>query len=158
MPEGLSLEDAAAQLTRNLMTHAFHFRDEPRWLVTEDLEGYPLRPDGRVPTWASATVPPAAVSMLTPGIVANHVSAVDVPVLVVAAEIDVNPDLEAEAAQYTGAPEVETMRLEGAAHMHNFANSRQLLWARIQDFGARVVPGHRGNVRSSEDFVDATDH
>ncbi len=151
MPEGLSLEDAATHITRALTTYAFHFPDEPSWLVTEDVDGYPLRPDGRVPTWASATVPPAAVSMLAPGVVANHAPAVDVPVLVVAAEIDVNLDLEAEAAQYTGSPDVDTMRLEGAAHMHNFANSRELLWARIHDWGRGVVRRVEGSAGVSDE-------
>lgn len=137
MPEGLSLEEAAAHLTRTLTRYAFHFPDEPDWLVEEDVDGYPLRPRGNVPSWASPSVPPTAVGMLAPGVVADDVTKVDVPVLVVAAEIDVNPDLDAEAASYTRAPSVETLRLGGAAHMHNFANSRARLWRQLHDWGGR---------------------
>jgi alpha-beta hydrolase superfamily lysophospholipase len=138
MPEGLSLEDAAAQLTQTLVGYAFHYRDEPKDIVAEDVDGYPLRESGTVPAWASATVPPAAVSMLTPGIVAAEAAAIDVPVLVVAAEIDVNTDLDAERAAYESAPSVETMRLERSAHMHNFASSRELLWQRIHQWGSTI--------------------
>jgi alpha-beta hydrolase superfamily lysophospholipase len=140
MPEGLPLEEAVTHMTKALTSYAFHFPDEPSWLVAEDVDGYPLRPGGNVPTWASAAVPPAAVSMLEPGIVAEQAAAIDVPVLIVAAEIDVNPDLAAESAAYPNAPSVETMRLDGAAHMHNFANSREVLWQRIHVWGQALGP------------------
>lgn len=148
MPDGLSLEDAAAHVTKAITGYAFHFPDEPRWLIDEDLDGYPLRESGTVPSWASASVPPAAVSMLTRGIVADQASAIDVPVLVVAAEIDVNPDLAAEGASYTASPSVETWRLDGAAHMHNFANTRERLWERIHDWGLRYPVIHHAAARS----------
>ena len=142
MPEGLSLEEAAAQLTRTLLGHAFHYPDEPRDIVEQDVDGFPLRESGNVPAWASATVPPAAVSMLTPGIVTDAAVAIDVPVLVVAGEIDVNSDLEAERAAYRSAPSVDTWRLERSAHMHNFATTREQLWQRIHQWGSTI--GARG--------------
>jgi pimeloyl-ACP methyl ester carboxylesterase len=138
MPTGLSLEDAAAQLTETLLSYAFHFPDEPREIVDEDVDGFPLRTEGKVPAWASATVPPAAVTMLTPGVVTAEAASVDVPVLVVAGEIDVNTDLDAERAMYCSSPSVETMRLERSAHMHNFAHTRELLWRRIHTWGNNI--------------------
>jgi pimeloyl-ACP methyl ester carboxylesterase len=146
-----SLEEASARLTRTLVGYAFHYPDEPRSLVDEDVEGYPLRPDGHVPARASASVPPAAVSMLTPGIVTDEAAMIDVPVLIVAGEIDVNTDFDAERATYRNAPSVDTMRLPRAAHMHNFASSRERLWRHLHDLGearatvlrGRTIPSSR---------------
>jgi pimeloyl-ACP methyl ester carboxylesterase len=140
MPEGLSLEDAAAELTEAVVRYAFHFADEPVSIIDEDVDGYPLRPHGNVPSWASATVPPAAVTMLTPRIVAAEAASVDVPLLLVAGEIDVNPDLDAERAAYPACPSVDTMYLPRAAHMHNFARTREVLWEGVHSWGAAIQP------------------
>lgn len=135
IPPGLSMEESIL-LTTKALSYAFHYSDVPQEIVQEDIAGFPLRTGA--PAWASASVPPAAASMLDPGVIAKEAAVVDVPVLVVAGEIDVNMDLPAEAAAYASAAKVETMLLPRAAHMHNFASTRQLLWERLDEWTASL--------------------
>src|SRR5262245_5973990 len=72
-------------------TPGFHFDDEPREVVAADMADYPTR-NGDVPVWGSATIPPCAVSMLSPGVVAPEAAGITVPVLVAVGERDVVPD------------------------------------------------------------------
>ncbi len=139
LPAGLDEEEVAERLMGAITAYGFHLPDVPAEIVAEDLTGYPLRTGGVVPAWSSTTAPPCAMNMLTPGILAEDAAAVDVPVLVVAGEVDVNMNLDAERSAYRAAPSVDTSRLEGSAHMHNFASSRQRLWDRIHRWGGENV-------------------
>jgi alpha-beta hydrolase superfamily lysophospholipase len=111
--------------------YGFHLEDVPADIRAADVDTYPLRLDGAVPTWASATMPDSAMSMLTPGVVASEAAAIDVPVLTVGGERDVVADLHAEPAAYPACPDVTAVLLRGSAHMHNFAETRQWLWRRL---------------------------
>jgi hypothetical protein len=42
MPEGLTLEEASVQLTRELIQYAFHYPDEPSAIVDQDVDGYSI--------------------------------------------------------------------------------------------------------------------
>jgi pimeloyl-ACP methyl ester carboxylesterase len=114
---------------------AFHFDDVDPGVRHEDLRGgFPFRTES-VPAWGSATLPPAAASMLAPDVVAEEAAAVDVPVLIGVGERDVCPDPWAEPASYRNARQVSLCVVPRMAHMHNFASSRRELWTRIHRWG-----------------------
>lgn len=118
---------------------SFHFDDVDPGIRHEDLRGgFPFRTEG-VPAWGSATLPPAAASMLAPGVVAAEAAALDVPVFIGVGERDVCPDPWAEPASYRAARQVSLCVVPRMAHMHNFASSRRELWTRIHRWGGSVV-------------------
>jgi pimeloyl-ACP methyl ester carboxylesterase len=113
---------------------AFHYDDEAADLVQADMSGYPLRAEP-VPSWASATIPPSAVTMLSPGVVSAEAAMIRVPVFVGVGERDVCPEPRSEPSCYLAAPEVDLFICPRMAHMHNFASTRERLWERIHHWG-----------------------
>jgi hypothetical protein len=111
-------------------TPGFHFDDEPRDVVAADMIEYPTR-GGDVPVWGSATIPPCAVSMLSPGVVAPEAAVVTAPVFVGVGERDVVPDPMSEPKAYLRAKDVTVFVCPRMAHMHNFAGTRATLWSRL---------------------------
>jgi pimeloyl-ACP methyl ester carboxylesterase len=101
--------------------------------------GYPLRKTA--PPWGSLTVPPCAVTMMTPGVIAAEAAAVKVPVLIAVGERDVCPEPHAEPTAYRGSSDVSLFIAPRMAHMHNFASTRALLWSRIASWSRRVAAG-----------------
>jgi pimeloyl-ACP methyl ester carboxylesterase len=118
--------------------YPFHWEDVPADIVAADMVGgFPLRKTA--PPWGSLTVPPCAVTMMTPGVVAQEARAIKVPVLIGVGERDVCPDPHAEPSAYTGSGDVSLFIVPRMAHMHNFASSRQQLWSRIERWARRVA-------------------
>lgn len=93
------------------------------------------------PAWGSLTVPPCAVTMMTPGVVAADAASVKVPVLIAMGERDVCPDPHAEPSAYKGSNDVSLFIAPRMAHMHNFASTRAVLWSRIESWSRRVAAG-----------------
>jgi len=121
----------------------FHWEDIPSDILEADMSGgYPLR---RVPAppFGSLTIPPCAVTMMSPGAIANEAAAVEVPVLVGVGERDVCPQPLAEPAAYRNSHDVAVYVVPRMAHMHNFASTRVMLWDRIETWASRVA-GPRG--------------
>lgn len=119
---------------------AFHWEDVDPDLLAADLgEGYPVRM-GTPPPWGSATLPPAAASMLGPAVVAKEAEAIDVPVFVGVGERDVCPDPWAEPSAYRSSTDVTLVVVPTMAHMHNFAGTRRRLWERLHAWAASL-PG-----------------
>ena len=120
----------------------FHWPDVEPTLLAADLDSY--RPFSDVArgdessSWGSATTPPCAVTMMTEGAVDAEVAAIDVPVLVACGERDVVPDPWAEPTAYRSSSDVSVAVIPRMAHMHNFASTRELLWARIAAFAESV--------------------
>jgi alpha-beta hydrolase superfamily lysophospholipase len=139
MPPGV----APGAFTLDVVRHAWHWEDVPAAIVDLDISGYPIpTADTALPPWRSPTVPEIAVDLMQPGYASADAAAIDVPVFVAAAERDVVPDLHAEASAYRAARDVTICRQPGAAHMHNFAGTRALLWDRLAswyDTCARAV-------------------
>lgn len=134
--EDALVSSSAALGAQDAFTWAFHYDDTDPVLLEADLgDGYPLRL-GTPPSWGSATVPPAAVSMLSPGVVADEVAAIDVPVFVGVGERDVCPDPWIEPAAYRGSRDVTLVVVPRMAHMHNFARTREQLWRRLHAWGS----------------------
>jgi pimeloyl-ACP methyl ester carboxylesterase len=118
---------------------AFHWEDVPAVLREADMgEGYPLRL-GKVPAWGSASIPPVAASMLTPGVVSEEAALIDVPVFVGAGERDVLPDPRGEPTAYRSSPDITVVVVPTMAHMHNFASTRQHLWDRLHAWAEAVI-------------------
>ena len=123
---------APGTFSLDVVRHAWHWDDVPRALVDRDVPHYAAPHDGSpLPAWRSATVPEIAVDLLEPGYVSRDAAAIDVPVFIAAGERDVVPDLHAEPAAYRAARDVTLYRQPRAAHMHNFASTRALLWDRL---------------------------
>ena len=92
--------------------------------------GLPVR-DGDAP-WASRSIPSYVVELTE----ASKAKAGQISgfVLVAAGERDVTAPLEEEAATFTSAKGVGTYLLAEAAHMHNFADTREQLWKQVDTF------------------------
>jgi pimeloyl-ACP methyl ester carboxylesterase len=93
--------------------------------------------------WTTTTYPMGVISCcLTPGVIAAEAAAVEAPVLVALGERDVVADPKGEPRAYQRATSVDLYVCPRMGHMHNFASTRELLWSRIQTWGAWVV-AHR---------------
>ncbi len=122
-------------------TPGFHYDDVPRDVVDADMRDYPAR-GGKLPAWASATMPPCAISMLSPGVVAPEAAVITVPVFVGVGERDVVPDPRAEPGAYPRSPDVTVSVCPRMAHMHNMASTRERLWQRLHSWGNGVAASH----------------
>jgi pimeloyl-ACP methyl ester carboxylesterase len=123
-------------------SYVFHWGDVPQVDATAeptDLEtligvdvalGVPVRTADA--PWSSRTVPGATMDILAAA--TARAGEITRPVLLAAGERDVTQPLEAEAAMFTGSPEVDTFVLPESAHMHNFAATREQLWKRLDTF------------------------
>jgi pimeloyl-ACP methyl ester carboxylesterase len=119
-------------------SYPFHFEDVPADIVQADMAGgFPLR--RTAPPWGSLTVPPCAVTLMTPGVIAAEAAQIRVPVLIGVGERDVCPDPHAEPMAYRGSPDVSLFIVPRMAHMHNFASTRARLWSRIGSWARRVA-------------------
>lgn len=123
---------APGTFSLDVVRYAWHWDDVPAAIVDRDVAGY-LAPESDTPPppWRSPTVPEIAIDLIQPGYVSADAAAIDVPVFVAAGERDVVPDLHAEPAAYRSARDVTLYRQPRAAHMHNFAGTRALLWDRL---------------------------
>jgi pimeloyl-ACP methyl ester carboxylesterase len=118
--------------------YPFHWEDVPADILAADMAGgYPIRKTA--PPWGSLTVPPCAVTMMTPGVVAAEARAIEVPVLIGVGERDVCPDAHAEPSAYRSSRDVSLFIVPRMAHMHNFASTRAQLWSRIESWARRVT-------------------
>jgi alpha-beta hydrolase superfamily lysophospholipase len=139
IPDGASPAEAAALATQHAdWRHAFYWEDVPEAIVAADMAGgLPIRTTA--PVWGSATAPGFAASLMLPGIVAADAAAVDVPVLVAMGERDVCRSPIEELAAFASATDLALFVAPRMAHMHNFAGTRRLLWARLDAFIEQVA-------------------
>jgi len=120
---------------------AFHYDDVPADLVVTDLNA--KNADGSLPYWRSQTAPLCAVQMVTPGTVAPEAAAITVPVMVASGERDVVPQPKNEPLAFHSSSDVTVYICPRMGHMHNFASTRQLFWARLHQWGSGVAESHR---------------
>ena len=134
----ISVDEASREVGD--FVYPFHWDDVPADLLDADLSGgYPMR--RTAPAWGSLTVPPVAVTLMTPGVLSADAAAIQVPVLIAMGERDVCPEPHAEPSAYTGSRDISLFIVPRMAHMHNFASTRALLWSRIEAWARRVAPG-----------------
>jgi alpha-beta hydrolase superfamily lysophospholipase len=124
--------------------YCFHWDDEDPALVEPDLASYVpytglVRGDEATP-WGSASIPPCAITMMTPGSVHDEAAAIDVPVFVGSGARDTVPEPWAEPGAYRASPLVAVSVTQRMAHMHNFARTRTELWNRLSGF-AHLLDG-----------------
>jgi len=136
-PLAADLAGLGAEVTQHY-EYCFHWPDEDPGLRQADLDAYnpdsgAVRGDGSCP-WGSATTPGCAFTMVQPGTVAAEAAKIDVPVLSASGERDVIPNAWAEPTAYRGSPDVTIAIFPRMAHMHNFAQTRSLLWKRLADW------------------------
>jgi pimeloyl-ACP methyl ester carboxylesterase len=131
-----SMEAAAAQ-PEHPFRWAFHYDDVPDDIVARDLAaGLDESP---LPEWRSATTPACALFMVAPGTVATEAASIRVPVLVATGERDVVPDPWLEPKFYESTNDITVFVCPRMGHMHNFASTRERLWARIHAWGTGVA-------------------
>lgn len=134
----LAIADTGAKLPDFI--YPFHWDDEPEEIVRADMAGgYPLRRTS--PVYGSLTVPRCAVAMNSPGFYTPEVARITVPVLMAAGERDVCPDMRREATAFINSNDVSIFIVPRMAHMHNFANTRQILWRRVGDWALMQAAG-----------------
>jgi alpha-beta hydrolase superfamily lysophospholipase len=139
---GSAVDDSSvAQSSRSIgdFVYPFHWEDVPRDILEADMAGgYPLR-RAPAPPFGSLTIPPCAVTMMSPGAIAREAADVQVPVLVGVGERDTCPEPLAEPAAYRSSRDVAVYVVPRMAHMHNFASTRVMLWDRIEAWARRVA-------------------
>lgn len=122
---------------------SFHFDDVPEDIVAEDLLGYPARIGVPVPAWGTPFMPGGPNfaperGPLGPNVVTAEAAAIEVPVFIANGEIDVCPDPLMEPSAYPKSPDITTMILPSASHMHNFASTREILWKRLENWASGI--------------------
>jgi pimeloyl-ACP methyl ester carboxylesterase len=113
------------------LRYAYHWEDVPDSIAVPDTEWAARAGSGTMPAWRSATGPEVSRTMLSAGVVAAEAAAIDVPVFLGVGERDVCPEPRAEPAAYPAADHITLFIQPRAAHMHNFAGTRRLLWDRL---------------------------
>jgi hypothetical protein len=108
----------------------FHWDDVPRDVVAADMLEYPTR-KGDVPVWGSATIPPCAMTMMSPGAISPEAASITAPVFVGVGERDTVPFPRREPTAYQQASDITVFVCPRMAHMHNFAGTRARMWARF---------------------------
>lgn len=116
---------------------SFHWHEEPPEVVAADMDPVHLAP------WRSATVPACAAELMEPFAVARQAAAVRVPVLLVYGEQDVTVEPLADLAVFRSAPDLGLLLVPRSSHMHNFAPTRHLVWARLHAFAEQAVEQRR---------------
>jgi pimeloyl-ACP methyl ester carboxylesterase len=116
----------------------FHYDDVDRELVRRDMHDF-MRRGGDLPEWGDDFAPAMSRAMLTPGVVASEAAAIRAPVLAAFGERDVASDPWLEPTAYRTSVDVTTYVCPRMGHMHNFASTRELLWARIDQWARGVA-------------------
>lgn len=132
---------AVAESSRSIgdFVYPFHWEDVPRDILDADMSGgYPLR-RAPAPPFGSLTIPPCAVTMMSPGVIAREAADIRVPVLVGVGERDTCPQPLAEPAAYRNSRDLAVYIVPRMAHMHNFASTRVMLWDRIEAWARRIA-------------------
>lgn len=130
----MALDDRGFPLT----TPGFHYDDVPADILAQDMTDYPRR-GPRPPAWASQTIPPCSMTMMSPGAVAPEAASITVPVLVAVGERDVCPDPKSEPLAYRASSDISVYICPRMSHMHNFASTRHQMWSRIHIWGEGVA-------------------
>jgi len=127
------------------MAWGFHWDDVPADLQKMDLLRFQQSRIARntrsddCPAWGSDTFPGVmAGQTLCPGAVTPEAAAVRVPVLCAMGERDVIADPWAEPRAFKCSPSVDLFVCPRMGHMHNFASTRELFWAKIDLWGRWV--------------------
>lgn len=122
-----SAHDGYLQPDRESLRALFHLADVPPDVLAAD-----DAPATQVPVGAAA----AAVE---PGAFHEAAGKITAPVLLAFGEVDVSPSPHTEVAAYSASDDVRLVVLEGSAHCHNAATTRQVLWDRLAGWIAEIA-------------------
>jgi hypothetical protein len=125
-----------------LCAPGFHWDDVPGEIVAADMLEYPTR-KGDVPVWGSATIPPCAMTMMSPGAISPEAASITAPVFVGVGERDTVPFPRREPTAYQQANDITVFVCRRMAHMHNFAGTRTQMWARFHIWADGIAAVHR---------------
>jgi pimeloyl-ACP methyl ester carboxylesterase len=89
--------------------------------------------------WVSATSPACVRSLMVPGAMAADAERITAPLLLAMGERDVCHSPLVEAAAFPQARDIAMFTVPRMAHMHNFAETRAMLWMRLEQFGLQVA-------------------
>lgn len=125
---GVAPEANSCIVPRAHLRSIFHAPDVPEEVVAAD-------------DAVEAAVPVRAASeVTTPGYVAEFARAIEVPVFLGLGKVlDVSPHPHAELGNYRSSADVTLHLVEGAAHCHNFAGNRAVLWDRMAAWIPTVI-------------------
>jgi len=115
----LSIQPGYLATPREMMRGLFYAADVPLALVAADE--------------AAGSTTPACLGRdaLRPGIVHGASAAVTCPVFLAHGVVDTSPAPHQEPGYFKGSSDVTLLVLQGSAHCHNFARTRQVLWDRL---------------------------
>jgi pimeloyl-ACP methyl ester carboxylesterase len=130
---------AAAGTGEHPFAWAFHWDTEPADIVSVDMAASAGTYDGPLPAWRSPSTPACGIYMVAPGTVATEAASITVPVLIAVGERDVVPNPWLEPSAFKSSTDITVFVCPRMAHMHNFADTRQELWARIHSWGTGVA-------------------
>lgn len=115
-------------IPRSYFRGMFYTPDVPAEVVAAD-EAL----ESRIPAWANAAI-------MTPGVVAPHAAAIDVPLFLgFGGAMDFAPAPRQEVDNFPGTNDVTVFLLADAAHAHHVAPRRADLWDRIARWVSSVV-------------------
>jgi hypothetical protein len=140
----VEIEAARADPWRLPDAWLLHHQDEPADIVLTDMFDRPAR-GGVMPEWGTPLAPPVAAQMVSAGVIAHEASLVSVPVFLGVGQRDIVPDLRLEPRAYENCEDITLFRCPRMAHMHNFAPTREELWARIHAWGESLADLRRAS-------------
>jgi pimeloyl-ACP methyl ester carboxylesterase len=82
---------------------------------------------------------------------------ITVPVFLAFGEVDVSPSPHTEVAAYSASGDVRLVVLQGSAHCHNAATTRQLLWDRLASWIAEIAARGRSGMPPASPFDRSAD-
>jgi pimeloyl-ACP methyl ester carboxylesterase len=127
---GMAPDDSGLPAT----TGCYFFDDVPEDIIRADMIDYPTR-GGELPIWGTDSIPPAGMTMMSPGAVAPEAASITSPVFIGVGERDVVPTPKDEPNAYQQASDLTVFVCPAMGHMHNFAGTRELFWARLHAWG-----------------------
>ena len=98
-----------------------------------------------MPEWGTPLAPPVAAQMVSAGVIAHEASLISAPVFLGVGERDIVPDLRLEPRAYENCDDITLFRCPRMAHMHNFAPTREELWARVHAWGEGIADRRRSS-------------
>jgi pimeloyl-ACP methyl ester carboxylesterase len=135
-PTPPEIADPFERLASVDFVYAFHWETESELVRTDVAAGLPLR--SAPVAWGSTTAPACGAVGLMSGALDAEAEAIDVAVLLGRGERDVCRSVADEVAKFRLVTDIAAFDVPRMGHMHNFAETRELMWQRLQDFVDRV--------------------
>jgi pimeloyl-ACP methyl ester carboxylesterase len=123
-------DDVYAMIDRQGQYSWFYWNDVPKEIIAKD--------DQLAVAWPRM----ACVDAWIDGFTLPYAERIDVPVFLGYGEMDLTTTPHSESADYVCSRDVTTYVLNGSGHCHNFARTREDLWARIDSWLVGIGERH----------------